>query len=572
MFLRTGVATAVVAAALFHSGVVQGAEPVSYDLLIRNGMIYDGSGGEPYAGDIGIKGDRIVYAGPSTAAIATKTVDANGLAVAPGFINMLSWATESLLVDGLGQSDLRQGVTLEVMGEGWSMGPLNDRMKKEAVEQQGDFKYPIEWTTLGEYLSLIERRGTAMNVASYVGATTVRQHELGDGDVDPTPEQLQRMRALVRQAMEEGALGVGSSLIYPPAVFAETDELVALTTEAAQCGGSYISHMRSEGDRLLESIDELIEISRRSGAPAEIYHLKQVGRANWDKIDQAIAKVEAARAAGLKISADMYTYTAGGTGLAASMPPWVQDGGNEAMLARLKDPATVERIKKEMVQPGKNWENLYNHAGPEGVLLASMTEPSLKPLMGKTVAEVAKMRGVSPEQAVIDLVLADRGRSGAIYFLMNEDNVRRQAAIPWVSFGSDAEAAAPEGVFLKSSTHPRAYGNFARFLGRYVRDEKIVPLADAIRRLSALPASNLGLRDRGSLKPGMAADVVLFDPATIADHSTFEKPMQFATGVRDVFVNGVQVLKDGEPTGAKSGRFVKGAGWTGWPGGGACRK
>lgn len=572
MLLRTAVSTAVLAAALVQSGLVQGAEPATYDVLIRNGMIYDGSGSEPYAGEIGIKGDKIVYAGPASNATATKTVDAHGLAVAPGFINMLSWATESLLVDGRGQSDLRQGVTLEVMGEGWSMGPLNDRMKKEAVEQQGDFKYPIEWTTLGEYLKLIERRGTAMNVASYVGATTVRQHELGDGDVDPTPEQLQRMRALVRQAMKEGALGVGSSLIYPPAVFAETDELVALTTEAAQCGGSYISHMRSEGDRLLESIDELIEISRRSGAPAEIYHLKQVGRANWDKIDQAIAKVEAARAAGLKISADMYTYTAGGTGLAASMPPWVQDGGNEAMLARLKDPATVERIKKEMVQPGKNWENLYNHAGPEGVLLASMTEPSLKPLMGKTVAEVAKMRGVSPEQAVIDLVLADRGRSGAIYFLMNEDNVRRQAAIPWVSFGSDAEAAAPEGVFLKSSTHPRAYGNFARFLGRYVRDEKIVPLADAIRRLSALPASNLGLRDRGSLKPGMAADVVLFDPATIADHSTFEKPMQFATGVRDVFVNGVQVLKDGEPTGAKSGRFVKGAGWTGWPGGGACRK
>ena len=571
MFLRTGVATAVVAAALFHSGVVQGAEPVSYDLLIRNGMIYDGSGGEPYAGDIGIKGDRIVYAGPSTAAIATKTVDANGLAVAPGFINMLSWATESLLVDGLGQSDLRQGVTLEVMGEGWSMGPLNGRMKKEAVEQQGDFKYPIEWTTLGEYLSLVEKRGTSMNVASYVGATTIRQHELGDADVDPTPEQLARMRALVRQAMEEGALGVGTSLIYPPAAFAETDELVALTTEAANCGGSYISHMRSEGDRLLESIDELIEISRRSGAPAEIYHLKQVGRANWGKLDAAIAKVEAARASGLKISADMYTYTAGGTGLAASMPPWVQDGGLDAMLKRLKDPATVERIKQEMVKPGSNWENLYNHAGPDGVLLASMVEPSLKPLMGKTVAQVAKERGVSPEQAVIDLVLADKGRSGALYFLMSEDNVRRQTAIPWVSFGSDAEASAPEGVFLKSSTHPRAYGNFARFLGKYVRDEKVVPLQDAIRRLTSLPAGNLGLRDRGQLKAGLVADVVLFDPKTIGDHSTFEKPRQYATGVRDVFVNGVQVLKNGEPTGAKPGRFVKGSGWTGWPGGGACK-
>ena len=572
MAWRTGVALAALAAAILPGSSAHGAVQEPYDLLIRNGTIYDGSGSEPFRGEVAIRGDRIVAVGQSLPGAAKQVVDANGLAVAPGFINMLSWATESLLVDGLGQSDLRQGVTLEVMGEGWSMGPLNDRMKKQAVEQQGDFKYPIEWTTLGEYLNLLERRGTTMNVASYVGATAVRQHELADDDVDPNPEQLKRMRALVRQAMEEGALGVGTSLIYPPASFAETDELVALTTEAAQCGGNYISHMRSEGDRLLESIDELIEISRRSGAPAEIYHLKQVGRANWGKIDAAIAKVEAARAAGLKISADMYSYTAGGTGLAASMPPWVQDGGVDAMLRRLKDPATVERIKKEMLRPGSNWENLYHHAGADGVLLASMTEPSLKPLMGKTVAEVAKSRGVTPEQAVIDLVLADKGRSSAIYFLMNEDNVRRQAALPWVSFGSDAEAAAPEGVFLKSGTHPRAYGNFARFLGKYVRDEKVVPLAEAVRRLSALPASNLGLRDRGQLKAGLVADVVLFDPSTIADHSTFTEPMQFATGVRDVFVNGVQVLKDGTPTGAKPGRFVKGAGWTGWPDGGACSK
>ena len=410
-----------------------------------------------------------------------------------------------------------------------------------------------------------------MNVASFVGATTVRQHEIGEGDVDPNPEQLKRMRGLVRQAMQEGALGVGSSLIYPPATFAETDELVALTTEAAKCGGSYITHMRSEGDRLLESIDEVIDISRRSGAPAEIYHLKQMGRANWGKLDAAVAKIEAARASGLKISADMYTYTAGATGLAASMPPWVQDGGVEAMLKRLKDPATVARIKREMLQPGSNWENLYLHAGPGGVLLASLVDPSLKPLMGKTVAEVAKLRGVSPEQAVIDLVLTDQGRSGAIYFLMNEDNVRKEAGLPWVSFGSDGEASAPEGVFLKSSTHPRSYGNFARFLGKYVRDEKVTSLADAVRRLSALPASNLSLRDRGQLKTGMAADIVIFDPATVGDHSTFAQPMQFATGVNDVFVNGVQVLKDGVPTGAKPGKFVKGAGWTGWPGGGACK-
>ena len=579
MIARMEAATAALAMVLLQGCALNtGPAPVpapaarpSYDLLIRSGTIYDGSGAAPYDGDIGIRGDRIVYVGPALPANAARVVDAHGLAVTPGFINMLSWATESLLVDGLGQSDLRQGVTLEVMGEGWSMGPLNNQMKKLSVEQQGDFKYPIEWTTLGEYLSLLERRGTTMNVASFVGATTVRQHELGENDVDPTPEQLRRMRALVRQAMEEGALGVGTSLIYPPATFAETDELVALTTEAARCGGTYISHMRSEGDRLLESIDELIEISRRSGAPAEIYHLKQVGRSNWGKLDAVIAKVEAARASGLKITANMYLYTAGGTGLAASMPPWVQDGGNEAMLKRLKDPAIVARVKREMLQPGRNWENLYLHAGPDGVQLGSLTEPSLKPLTGKTVAKVAKMRGVSPEQSVIDLVLADHGRAGAIYFLMSEENVKREAAIPWVSFGSDGEASAPEGVFLKSSTHPRAYGNFARFLGKYVRDEKVVPLAEGIRRLTSLPASNLGLQDRGMLKPGMAADVVLLDPAAIADHSTFAKPMQFATGVHHVFVNGVQVLKDGRPTGAKSGRFLKGAGWKGWPNGGACR-
>jgi N-acyl-D-amino-acid deacylase len=543
----------------------------AYDLLIRGGTIYDGSGGAPYVGDVAVRGDRIVYAGPAREVTATRIFDASGLAVAPGFINMLSWSNESLLVDPLGQSELRQGVTLEVMGEGWSMGPLNPQMKKLAVERQGDIKYPIEWTTLGDYLNFLERKGTALNVASFVGATTVRQHELGEADVDPTPAQLDRMRALVRKAMEEGALGVGSSLIYPPAAFAETNELVALVSEAGKCGGMYISHMRSEGDRLLESIDELIEISRRSGAPAEIYHLKQVGRANWNKLDQVIAKVEAARAAGLRITADMYTYTAGGTNVAASMPPWVQDGGTEAMLKRLKDPAVVARVKREMGKPGKNWENLYFHAGPGGILLSGLTEPSLKQLIGKTLAAVAKQRGVSPEQLVIDLTLADQGRAGAIYFLMSEENVRRQTTIPWMSFGSDAEAAAPEGVFLKSSTHPRAYGNFARLLGRYVRDGKTTPLSEAIRRMTAFPAANLGLSDRGSLAPGMAADVVLFDPTTISDHATFEKPMQYATGVRDVFVNGVQVLKAGQPTGATPGRFVKGPGWKGRPGGGCSR-
>jgi len=417
----------------------------AYDLLIRGGTIFDGSGGAPYLGDIGINGDRIAYAGPQRPAAAPQVIDARGLAVAPGFINMLSWATESILVDPRGQSDLRQGVTLEVMGEGWSMGPLTEGMKALAVKQQGDIKFPIEWTTLGDYLKYVEAKGTSLNIASFVGATTVRQHELGERDVDPNPAQLDRMRALVRQAMEEGAMGVGTSLIYPPASFAETGELVALVTEAGKCGGMYISHMRSEGDRLVESVDELIEISRRSGARAEIYHLKQGGRANWGKLDQVIARVEAARASGLRITANMYTYTAGGTGVAASMPPWVQDGGTEAMLKRLKNPATVARIKREMVKPGSDWENLYFHAGPDGVRLASVAEPSLKPLIGKTIVEIARLRGTSPEQAVIDITLADQGRAGAIYFLMSEDNVRRQTSIPWMSFGSDAGALAPEG-------------------------------------------------------------------------------------------------------------------------------
>jgi N-acyl-D-amino-acid deacylase len=567
MIARCALAAALLASA---AGPSTAAVP-KYDLLIRGGTIYDGSGGAPYVGDVAVRGDRIVYVGPHRRMTAVKVVDAHGLAVSPGFINMLSWSNESLLVDPRGQSELRQGVTLEVMGEGWSMGPLNPTMKKLAVQRQGDIKYPIRWTTLGDYLSYLQRKGTALNVASFVGATTVRQYELGERDIPPTPVQLKRMRRLVHQAMQEGALGVGSSLIYPPATFAKTDELVALTTEAAKCGGMYISHMRSEGDRLLESIDELIDISRRSGAPAEIYHFKQAGRSNWGKLDAAIARVEAARAAGLKITADMYTYTAGSTGLAASLPPWVQDGGNEAMLQRLKDPAVVARVKREMLEPGRDWENLFLHAGPNGIELTNLVAPSLKPLIGKTVGEVAKLRNVSPEQAVIDVVMADQGRSGAVYFLMNEENVHREAAIPWMSFGSDAEAAAPEGVFLKSSTHPRAYGNFARFLGKYVRDEKVASLQDAIRRLTSLPASNLKLRNRGRLAAGMAADVVIFDPATIADHATYARPMQYATGVRDVFVNGVQVLRNSNPTGATPGRFVRGPGWTGWPGGGACR-
>jgi N-acyl-D-amino-acid deacylase len=458
------------------------------------------------------------------------------------------------------------------MGEGDSMGPLTPEMKRLAIKRQGDIKYPIRWTTLGQYLEYLQRKGITPNVASFVGATTVRVHELGEKDVDPTPAQLVRMRALVRQAMKEGALGIGSSLIYAPATYAETPELAAITTEAAKCGGMYISHMRSEGNKLLEAIDELIAISRKSGAPAEIYHFKQAGKPNWGKLDAAIAKVEAARANGQRITADMYTYTAGATGLDAAMPTWVQSGGLEAWIKRMKDPAVRARLVREMRTPSNDWENLLLLAGgPENVLLLAFKNPKLKPLTGKTLAEVAKMRGKSPEETAMDLVIEDDSRVGTAYFLMSEDNVKREVALPWMSFGSDAESQAPEGVFLKSSTHPRAYGNFVRVLGHYVRDEKAASLPDAIRRLTSLPASNLGIRQRGALKPGFYADLVVFDPAAIQDHATYDKPKQLATGVEDVFVNGVQVLKDGKHTGAKPGRFVRGPGWAGWPGGGACR-
>jgi len=546
--------------------------PASYSVIIRGGTIYDGSGGEPFVGDVALKGDRIVYVGPHAQGRAARTIDATGKAVSPGFINMLSWATESLIADGRGLSDTRQGVTLEVMGEGDSMGPLTPEMKRRAIKRQGDIRYPIRWTTLGQYLEYLQRKGVTPNVASFVGATTVRVHELGEKDVDPTPAQLARMRALVRQAMKEGAMGVGSSLIYAPATYAKTPELTAITTEAAKCGGMYISHMRSEGNKLLEAIDELIIISKQSGAPAEIYHFKQAGEPNWGKIDAAIAKVNAARAAGQRITADMYTYTAGATGLDAAMPTWVQSGGLEAWIKRMKDPAVRARLVKEMRTPSQEWENLLLLAGsPERVLLISFKNPKLKSLTGKTLAEVAKMRGKGPEETAMDLVIEDGSRVGTVYFLMSEENVKREAALPWMSFGSDEASEAPEGVFLKSSSHPRAYGNFARVLAEYVRKDRVATLPDAIRRLTSLPATNLSLKQRGWLKPGYYADVVVFDPATIQDHATFEKPKQLATGVDDVFINGVQVLKGGKHTGAKPGRFVRGPGWTGWPGGGACR-
>jgi N-acyl-D-amino-acid deacylase len=545
-----------------------GCQPpgAQYDTILRGGTIYDGSGGPPITGDVGIQGDSIVAVGDLGGATAPQVLDVAGMAVAPGFINMLSWATESLIEDGRSQSDIRQGVTLEIFGEGSSMGPLSDTMKALEKRNQADIKYDIQWTTLGEYLEFLERKGIATNVASFIGATTVRVHELGYEDRPPDPEELDRMRALVRQAMEDGALGVGSSLIYAPAFYAKTDELIALAKEAAPYGGMYISHMRSEGNRLLEAVDELITIAREAGVPAEIYHLKAAGEQNWSKMDRVIAKVDSARAAGLAITADMYTYPAGATGLDASMPPWVQEGGLQEWRRRLADPAIRRRVAREMTTPTDEWESLFLLSGSaERVVLVAFKQDSLKHLTGKTLAEVAAMRGTSPEHTAMDLVIADDSRVGTVYFLMSEDNIRKQVALPWLSFGSDAESLAPEGVFIKSNPHPRAYGNFARLLGKYVRDEKAVPLEDAIRKLTSLPAANLKLRRRGSLKPGFHADVVVFDPAAIADHATFPDPHQYATGMKHVFVNGTQVLRDGEHTGALPGRVVRGPGWKGWP-------
>jgi N-acyl-D-amino-acid deacylase len=532
-----------------------------YDLVIRGGTIVDGSGGAPFVGDVAVRGDRIVAVGAQLPGTARRTIDATGLTVSPGFVNMLSWATESLIEDGAGESDIRQGVTLEVMGEGNSMGPYNETMVRLETERQGDIKYPIDWRTLGQYLAKMERRGIAPNIASFVGATTVRVHALGEGDVDPTPVQLADMQNIVRFAMNEGAMGVGSSLIYAPAFYAETPELIALATASAQCGGMYISHMRNESDNLLEAVDELIAIAKASGGPAEIYHLKQAGKGNWNKLDAVIARVEAARASGIRITADMYNYVAGATGLDAAMPPWVQAGGYEEWKKRLQDPAIRAKVLKEMRSRPVGWESLYWQAGSaDGLLLIGFKNDKLKPLTGKTLAEVAKLRGTSPEDTAIDLVIEDGSRVSTAYFLMDEANVGRQVALPWMAFDSDAEAQAPRGAFLKSSVHPRAYGNFARLLGKYVRDEKRVTLPDAIRRLTSFPASNLGIRDRGLLQAGMHADIAMFDADRIADTATFDKPQQFAVGMRHVLVNGVPVLLDGAMTEARPGRAVRGPG------------
>ena len=544
----------------------------AYDIVLRGGTIYDGSGKPGVKGDVAVRGERIVYVGPKAPGKAKTVIDASGMAIAPGFINMLSWGIESLIADGRGLSELKQGVTLQVFGEGESMGPLNPAMKADMARRQSDLRYAVEWTSLGEYLDWLAKHGVSQNVASYVGAATVRTNVLGEGDVDPDAGQLAAMRALVAAEMRQGALGVGSSLIYAPASYAETPELIALVEEAARCDGGYISHMRSEGDRLLEAIDELVSIARATGARAEIYHFKQAGRDNWHKIDAAIARVEAARREGLKITADMYPYDIAGTGLDAAMPTWVQSGGLEAWIEQLRKPEIRTRVIAEMKAPGVGWENMYRAAGGAGGMIAvGFKNEKLKPLSGKTIAEIAAMRGTTPEDTIIDLVIEDGSRVGTLYRLMDEKNVARATSLPWMSFGSDAGAQAPEGAFLKSRPHPRAYGSFARVLGKYSRDEKRLPLAEAVRRMSALPAANLALRERGSLKVGYYADIVVFDPKTVADRATVENPWALATGVRDVFVNGTAALRGGEATKARPGQVVRGPGWTGWPGGGACK-
>jgi N-acyl-D-amino-acid deacylase len=560
--LASALAIALPVTTAAAQGQRSGTRSVAFDVIIRGGDVYDGTGRPPLHGDVGIAGDRIAAVGDLEGVTATTIIDAKGLAVAPGFINMLSHSEVSLIVDGRSMSELKQGITTQIFGES-SMGPLNAEMKRRIIANQGDIKYDIQWTTLFEYLTWLEKHGISQNVASFIGAPAIREYVIGLEDKPPTPDQLEKMRELVRREMEAGALGITTALIYPPAFFAKTEELIELCKVAAKYKGKYTAHMRSEGNQLIEAIQETIRISREAGLPAEIYHLKAAGQSNWPKMAQAIALIEGARRKGVKITADMYTYPAGGTGLDAAMPPWVFDGGQEAAYKRLQDPATRNKIAAEIRTPTNSWENLYLLSGsPDKILLLGFKSEALKPLGGKTLAEVARMRGKDPVETIMDLVLEDRSRIGTIYFLMSEDNIKKQIRLPWVSFGSDGSSMAPEGVFSKSSAHPRFYGNFARLLGKYVRDEKLITVTEAVRRLSSLPAMNLGLDHRGVLKRGMFADVVVFDPQTIADRATFEQPHQYSIGVKHVLVNGVQVLRDGEHTGAKPGRALWGPGKT----------
>ncbi len=567
MALRT---LARIAAFSLVSACACAAGPQIHDVVIRHALIYDGLGGAPYTGELALDGDRIAYVGPGSAGRGRLEIDARGQAVAPGFIDMMGHSEESLLIDARGVSGLKQGITTDIFTED-SMGPLSPQMAQHMKERQGDLKYDVTWSTLGQYLDHLQQRGISPNVASFVGEGVVRTYVLGEGDVQPTAAQLARMRALVHQAMQQGALGLTTALIYAPNNYARTPELIALASESARCGGMYTAHMRSEGDHIEDGVSETIEIARASGAPAEIHHFKFIGRDNWGKRDRVVAMINAARAAGIRITADMYTYTAGATALDASLPPWVHSGGPEAMVVRLKDPAVRARVIAAMREPHpKDWEDLYQQSGAGGVLILATRSSQLKPLIGQTLAAIAHQRGVSPEDAIIDLVIEDSAGIGAAYTIITEANIARQIVLPWVSLGSDAESSAPEGVFLESSTHPRAYGNFARFFAKYVRDEHLMTVQEAVRKVTSLPADVLSLPDRGRLKAGAFADVVIFDPATFQDHSTYAKPMQYATGVSDVFINGRLALRDGEPTGAHTGRALRGRAWTG-AGGGGCR-
>jgi N-acyl-D-amino-acid deacylase len=549
---------------VFAVAATLAANAATYDLVVRHGTIYDGTGAPPFVGDLAVTGDQVARVGQVPENAGKVEIEARGLAVAPGFINMLSWAGESLLADGRAQSDVRQGVTLEVMGEGESFGPLTEGMRRELQANQGDLTYEVTWRTLGEYLEHLVRRGVSVNVASFVGASTVRVHELGYANRPPSPAELARMKSLVQQAMKEGALGVASALIYAPGGYAKTEELIALAQVAAASDGVYISHLRSEGNGLIPALEEFFRIAREARVRAEIYHFKAAGQTNWAKLDDAIARIEAARAAGLPVTADMYTYTAAGTGLNATMPTWVQEGGFIAWARRLQDPAVRARLKREMNQPSAAWENFFLGVGtPDRILLTGFRNERLKPLTGQTLAQVAASRGTAPEDTIMDLIVEDRSRVEAVYFLMSEENLRKEVSLPWMSFCSDEAALMPDGVFLRANPHPRAYGNFARLLGRYVREAKLVPLEAAVRRLSALPAQTLKLDRRGMLQAGFYADVVVFDPDGVQDRATFEKPHQYSVGVRHVLVNGVPVIQAGEHTGATPGRVVRGPGYTG---------
>jgi len=530
--------------------------PVKYDVLIRNGDIYDGSGTPFLKGDIGIIADSVAAIGDLKKASGRIVIDATGLAVAPGFINMLSWANESLIHDGRSQGDIRQGVTLEVLGEGDSMGPLNEQMKEDMKAAQGDIKYEISWTTLSEYLDFLVSKGVSTNIASFVGTATVRIYTIGYEDRPPTPVELDSMRLLVRQAMEQGAVGVSSALQYVPASFAKPDELTSLANVAASYDGMYITHVRDEGTGLLRAIDEMIDVAGKTGVRAEIYHLKQSGKASWDLLDDVVRKIDSARTAGLQITADMYNYIASSTGFDIVMPAWVQEGGFDSWVKRLKDPVIRRKIAPEIRK------SIMNRTGSaEKIMVIGFNNDSLKYLTGKTLAAIAAMRKKSPEETIMDLVIDDGSRIGVVYFSMSEDNVKRQIALPWMSFCSDGGSYATEGDFLKFSTHPRAYGNFARLLGKYVRDEKVIPLEEAIHKLTTFPAINLKLDRRGSLKQGYYADIVIFDKTKIRDNATFDNPHQYATGMVHVFVNGVQVIRDGDHTGATPGRVVRGPGF-----------